>query len=62
MAKGDKRVGAGRPPGNPELAARRVSVTLSPRVLLAIDDFAVKNKLSRSAAIERLCRVGLKKL
>ncbi len=59
MPRGGKREGAGRPKGNPEEAYRRVSITVSGPALIAIDEFAVKNKLSRSAAIEKLCRVGL---
>jgi metal-responsive CopG/Arc/MetJ family transcriptional regulator len=55
-------LGKAGPKGNPEGAYRKVSVTLSPLALAAIDEFAAKNKLSRSAAIEKLCWVGLKKL
>jgi hypothetical protein len=60
MPKGGKREGAGRPKGNPEHAYRKVSVTLSPLTLVAIDEYAAKNKLSRSAAVEKLTLVGLK--
>jgi metal-responsive CopG/Arc/MetJ family transcriptional regulator len=60
--RGGKREGAGRPKGNPDEAYQRISITLSPAVLARIDDFAAKNKLSRSAAIEKLALAGLQKL
>ncbi len=62
MPRGGQRLGAGRPPGNPEEAYCKLSVSLSPLALAAIDEFAAKNKLSRSAAIEKLALAGLKKL
>jgi hypothetical protein len=61
MPRGGKRKGAGRPPGNPDEAYQRVSITVSGPALIAIDEYAAENKLSRSAAIEKLCWVGLKK-
>jgi hypothetical protein len=61
MPRGGKREGAGRPKGNPDDVFRRVSITLSGAALVAFDDFAAKNKLSRSAAIEKLALAGLKK-
>jgi metal-responsive CopG/Arc/MetJ family transcriptional regulator len=62
MPRGGKREGAGRPPGNPDEVYRRVSITLTPRVLLAIDNFAAKNKYTRSTAVERLVLEGLRNL
>jgi hypothetical protein len=62
MPKGGKRAGAGRPKGNPEHAYQKVSLTLSPSALAAIDEYATASGLTRSAAVEKLCRVGLKKL
>jgi hypothetical protein len=62
MAKGGKREGAGRPPGNPEERFKRLSLTLSPDALALIDAYALEHKVSRSAAIERLALAGLKKL
>jgi hypothetical protein len=61
MAKGGKRPGAGRPPGNPDEAFRKVSLTLSPSALLLIDDYAKVQGLSRSAAAEKLMRLGLQR-
>ncbi len=62
MAKGGKRKGAGRPPGNPGEAYQRVSITVSGPTLIAIDAYAKSEKLSRSAAIEKLALAGLKNL
>jgi hypothetical protein len=62
MARGGKRPGAGRPPGNPDERFRRVSLTLSPDALALIDAFALEHKMSRSAAVEKLLVLGLKKL
>jgi metal-responsive CopG/Arc/MetJ family transcriptional regulator len=62
MPRGGKREGAGRPPGNPAEAYCKVSVSLSPGVLVAIDEFAAQNKYTRSTAVERLVLAGLKKL
>jgi metal-responsive CopG/Arc/MetJ family transcriptional regulator len=62
MPRGGKREGAGRPKGNPDEAFQRVSMTLSPDVLAALDSYAKEQRLSRSAAVEKLCRVRLKKL
>jgi metal-responsive CopG/Arc/MetJ family transcriptional regulator len=59
MAKGGKRPGAGRPKGNPDETYRKVSITLSPNVLALIDDYAQAQGLSRSAAAEKLLRLGL---
>lgn len=60
MARGGKREGAGRPPGNPDEAFQRVSITVSGPALALIDAYAKSQRLSRSAAIEKLCRIGLK--
>ncbi len=62
MARGGKREGAGRPKGNPDELYRRVSLTLSPDVLTLIDEYALEHKMSRSAAVEKLLVLGLKKL
>jgi hypothetical protein len=62
MARGGKRTGAGRPKGNPDELYRRVSLTLSPDVLTLIDEYTLEHKMTRSAAVEKLCWVGLKKL
>jgi hypothetical protein len=62
MARGGKRKGAGRPPGKPDERFKRVSLTLSPDALALIDAYALEHKMSRSAAVEKLCLVGLKKL
>jgi hypothetical protein len=62
MARGGKRKGAGRPPGNPDERFKRVSLTLSPDALTLIDAFALEHKLTRSAAVEKLMTLGLKKL
>ncbi len=62
MARGGKREGAGRPKGNSDEIFRKLSVSLSPEALILIDSYAKEQRLSRSAAIEKLCRVGLKKL
>jgi metal-responsive CopG/Arc/MetJ family transcriptional regulator len=62
MARGGKRPGAGRPKGNPDELYRRVSLTLSPDVLTLIDEYALEHKMSRSAAVEKLLVLGLKKL
>jgi hypothetical protein len=59
MARGGKRPGAGRPPGNPDERFRRVSLTLSPDALALIDKYALENNLTRSAALEKLARLGL---
>jgi hypothetical protein len=62
MARGGKREGAGRPKGNPDELYRRVSLTLSPDALTLVDAYALEHKLTRSAAVEKLALVGLKKL
>jgi hypothetical protein len=62
MARGGKREGAGRPKGNPDELYRRVSLTLGPDILTLLDKYALEHKMSRSAAVEKLCWVGLKKL
>jgi hypothetical protein len=62
MTRGGKRHGAGRPKGDPDERFKRVSLTLSPDALALIDAYALEHKMSRSAAIEKLCWVGLKKL
>jgi metal-responsive CopG/Arc/MetJ family transcriptional regulator len=54
--------GRGVAAGNPKEAYQRVSITVSGPALIRIDDFAAKNKLSRSAAIEKLALAGLQKL
>jgi hypothetical protein len=61
MARGGKRPGAGRPPGNPDDRFKRVSLTLSPDALALIDDYALEHKLTRSAALEKLARLGLQR-
>jgi hypothetical protein len=60
MARGGKREGAGRPPGNPDERFKRVSLTISPDALALIDAYALEHKMSRSAAVEKLCWVVLK--
>jgi metal-responsive CopG/Arc/MetJ family transcriptional regulator len=62
MARGGKREGAGRPKGDPDERFKRVSLTLSPDVLTLIDEYALEHKMSRSAAVEKLLGLGLKKL
>jgi hypothetical protein len=62
MARGGKREGAGRPKGNPDELYRRVSLTLSPDVLTLIDEYTLEHKMTRSAAVEKLLVLGLKKL
>ncbi len=62
MPRGGKREGAGRPKGNPEEAYQRVSITVSGPALARIDDFAKSQRLSRSAAVEKLALAGLKNL
>ncbi len=59
MARGGKRPGAGRPPGNPNERFRRVSLTISPDALALLDKYALEHKMSRSAALEKLARLGL---
>jgi hypothetical protein len=61
MAKGGKRPGAGRPPGNPDERYRKVSLSLSPGTLALIDEYALEHKLTRSAALEKLARLGLQR-
>jgi hypothetical protein len=58
MAKGGKREGAGRPPGNPEERFKRLSLTLSPDTLALIESYASEHKMSRSAAVEKLLSLG----
>ncbi len=60
MTRGGKRPGAGRPKSD-GAAYRKVSVSPSPDALALIDSFAREQRLSRSAAIEKLARLGLKK-
>ncbi len=60
MARGGKREGAGRPPGNPDELYRRVTLTLSPDMLTLVDEHALEHKLTRSAAVEKLLALGLK--
>ncbi len=62
MARGGKRTGAGRPKGNPDELYRRVTLTLSPKVLERVDEYAAASGLTRSAAAEKLMTLGLKKL
>jgi hypothetical protein len=62
MTRGGKRHGAGRPKGDPDELYKRVTLTLSPDVLTLIDEYTLEHKMSRSAAVEKLCWVGLKKL
>ncbi len=62
MARGGKREGAGRPKGNPDELYRRVSLTLSPDTLTLIDEYTLEHKMTRSAAVEKLLVLGLKKL
>jgi metal-responsive CopG/Arc/MetJ family transcriptional regulator len=62
MARGGKREGAGRPKGNPDELYRRVTLTLSPKVLERVDEYAAASGLTRSAAVEKLMTLGLKKL
>jgi hypothetical protein len=37
-------------------------LTLSPKVLKRVDEYAAAHNLTRSAAVEKLALVGLKKL
>jgi hypothetical protein len=62
MARGGKRTGAGRPKGNPDELYRRVTLTLSPDALTLVDEYAAASGLTRSAAVEKLMTLGLKKL
>jgi hypothetical protein len=62
MARGGKREGAGRPKGNPDELYRRVTLTLSPRMLKRVDEYAAASGLNRSAAAEKLIMLGLEKL
>ncbi len=62
MARGGKREGAGRPKGNPDELYRRVTLTLSPDALTLVDEYAAASGLTRSAAVEKLMTLGLKKL
>ncbi len=59
MGRGGKRPGAGRPKGDSADLFKRVSVSLSPEVLGAVDRYASEYGLSRSAAVERLLTLGL---
>lgn len=59
MARGGKRPGAGRPKGKPDDAFKKVSLSLSPDALELFDTYAREHKLSRSAAVEKLARLGL---
>jgi hypothetical protein len=61
MAKGGKRPGAGRPPGNPDERYRKVSLSLSPGALALVDEYAQAQGLSRSAAAEKLVKLGLQR-
>ncbi len=54
MGRGGKRPGAGRPKGNADEKMRRVSLTLSPRALEALDRYAEDHRVNRSAAVENL--------
>jgi metal-responsive CopG/Arc/MetJ family transcriptional regulator len=60
MARGGFRPGSGRPKGKPDETFRKVSVSISPDALALIDSYAKEQRLSRSAAIEKLARLGLK--
>jgi metal-responsive CopG/Arc/MetJ family transcriptional regulator len=60
MARGGKRPGAGRPKGKSDETFRKVSLSFSPQTLNLIDSYASEQKLSRSAAVEKLCRAALK--
>jgi hypothetical protein len=62
MARGGKRPGAGRPKGSSDELYRRVTLTLSPRTLERVDDYAAASGLTRSAAVEKLMMLGLEKL
>jgi metal-responsive CopG/Arc/MetJ family transcriptional regulator len=59
MARGGARPNSGRPKGNPDETFRKVSLSLSPHALILFDSYASEQKLSRSAAIEKLARLGL---
>ncbi len=52
MPKGGKRPGAGRPKGDPSELTRQVSVSMYPAEFTAIEEYAQRHKVSRSAAIE----------
>ncbi len=60
MARGGKREGAGRPKGNPDELYKRVTLTLSPKVFERVDAYALEDKQSRSASVEKLMTLGLK--
>jgi metal-responsive CopG/Arc/MetJ family transcriptional regulator len=60
MTRGGFRPGSGRPKGKPDDIFRKVSVSLSPDTLALIDSYAKEQRLSRSAAVEKLSRLGLK--
>ena len=60
MARGGKRPGAGRPKSDDGATFQKVSLSLSPEALSLFDSYAAEQKLSRSAAIEKLARLGLK--
>jgi hypothetical protein len=62
MARGGKRTGAGRPKGDPDELYRRVTLTVSPRMLTSVDKYAAASGLNRSAAAEKLMMLGLEKL
>jgi hypothetical protein len=62
MGRGGKREGAGRPKGDPDELYRRVTLTVSPKVLKRVDEYAAASGLTRSAAVEKLLVLGLKKL
>ncbi len=53
MPKGGKRPGAGRPKGDPSELARQVSVSMYPEEFTAIEEYAQRQRVSRSVAIER---------
>lgn len=59
MPRGGKRPGAGRPKGNPDETFRKVSLSITPEALTLVDTYAKEQKLSRSAAAEKLFRLGL---
>ncbi len=61
MAKGGKRIGAGRPKRDPSERTVKTSVSLDPRVLQLIDSYASREKLSRTAAIETLVQLGIER-
>lgn len=60
MARGGKRPGAGRPKSDAAMTFRKVSVSFSPDLLTLVDAYASEHKLSRSAAVEKLARLGLR--